>query len=219
MTANHERGAKCTQGGAFRPSPTEFERVIGEGGVVLFPSDTVYGLACDPENAGAIERLYALKGRPADKAAAVMFFDLQAGLNAVAELGPRTRAALQALMPDQVTALIPNPAHRFPLACRTDPETLGLRIVSVPALAGVRIPVLQSSANPSGDADARTVEEVVPAMRAGADLVIDAGELPGVASTVVDLRQYEDSGVWSIVRAGALAEETVASRVSRHSRC
>ena len=74
---------------------SEFEQVIADGGVVLFPSDTVYGLACDPENADAIERLYALKGRPADKSAAVMFFDLEAALRPLPELGPRTQAALR----------------------------------------------------------------------------------------------------------------------------
>lgn len=66
---------------------TEFERVIADGGVALFPSDTVYGLACDPGNEAAIERLYALKGRPADKAAAVMFFDFEAALAAIPSSG------------------------------------------------------------------------------------------------------------------------------------
>ena len=91
MTRNHERGS-------------EFERVITDGGIVLFPSDTVYGLACDPGNAAAIERLYALKGRPADKAAAVMFFNLQAGLQAVPDLGPHTKRALRTLMPGPIAA-------------------------------------------------------------------------------------------------------------------
>jgi L-threonylcarbamoyladenylate synthase len=190
---------------------SEFESVIASGGVVLFPSDTVYGLACDPENADAVERLYALKGRPADKSAAVMFFDLHAGLRAVPEVGHKTHGALHHLMPGSVTALLPNPSHRFPLACRADPDTLGIRIVSVPQLEGVRVPVLQSSANPSGRADARSLSEVAPAMRAGADLVIDGGELPGVASTVIDLRRYERRGAWSIVRPGAVDEATVAA--------
>lgn len=193
---------------------SEFERVISNGGVVLFPSDTVYGLACDPQNQEAIDRLYALKGRPADKAAAVMFFDLHAGLRAFPSLGPKTHAALHKLLPGGITALIPNPAHRFPLTCRADPGTLGLRIVSVPELAGVRLPVLQSSANPSGGADARSLSAVAPAIRAGADLVIDGGELPGIASTVVDLRAYEGSGAWSILRLGAVDEETVAAALN-----
>jgi len=189
---------------------TAFEEVISRGGVVLFPSDTVYGLACDPENAAAIERLYALKGRPAARASAIMFFDLEAALAAVPELGPRTQAALRGLMPGAITALVRNPGRRFPLACGNDPETLGMRVVSVPALAGVRVPVLQSSANPSGGSDARSLSEVAPAMRAGADLVIDGGELPGVSSTVVDLREYEDDGIWSTLRLGAVDGDELA---------
>ena len=70
----------------------DFERVVTGGGVVVFPADTVYGLACDPEDADAVARLYALKGRPPDKPAAVMFFDRDRALAALPELGPRTRA-------------------------------------------------------------------------------------------------------------------------------
>jgi L-threonylcarbamoyladenylate synthase len=187
-----------------------FEQVITGGGVVLFPSDTVYGLACSPDNAAAIARLYRLKGRSPDKAAAVMFFDLDAAMDALPDLGTRTRTALPRLMPGSVTVLVPNPSWRFPLACVSDPDTLGLRVISVPALADVRIPVLQSSANPSGGADARSLSEVAPAMRAGADLVLDGGELPGVASTVIDLRGYE-RGEWSIVRHGAVSDDAVRS--------
>jgi L-threonylcarbamoyladenylate synthase len=192
----------------------EFEQVIAAGGVVVFPSDTVYGLACDPDSAEAIGRLYELKGRAADKAAAVMFFDLDAALAALPELGPRTRAALQVLMPGAITALLPNPEHRFPLASRADPGTLGLRVISVPALAGVRVAVLQSSANPSGAAEARSLSEVAPAMRAGAGLVIDGGELPGIPSTVVDLRDYEGQGTWSVLRRGAVDEDVLAAALA-----
>lgn len=183
---------------------SEFEAVISAGGVVLFPSDTVYGLACDPENEAAIERLYSLKGRPPDKSAAVMFFDLATGLAALGQLGPRTRAALERLMPGGVTVLLRNPDHLFPLACRADPDTLGVRIVDVPLLRGASVAVLQSSANPSGGADARTLAAVAPAMRAGVNLEIDGGELPGRASTVIDLREYEHGHVYSVPRLGAV---------------
>ena len=76
------------------------------------PADTVYGLACDPTSRKAVARLYALKGRPADKPAAVMFFWLERALAALPELGPRTRAALEALLPGAVTLLLPNPLAR-----------------------------------------------------------------------------------------------------------
>ena len=80
-----------------------------------------------------------------------------------------------------MTLLLPNPARRFPLACGEDPETLGVRCRRSSALAGVRWPVLQSSANRAGGPDPRRLEEVPELLRRSADLVIDGGELPGDA--------------------------------------
>jgi len=188
-----------------------FERCIREGGVVLFASDTVYGLACDPLSRVAVERLYALKGRAADKPAAVMFFSLPAALAALPELGARVRAALAALLPGGVTLLLPNPRGRFPLACTSDPGTLGLRVPDLPALADVGVPVLQSSANHAGGPDARRLADVPGPIRDGADLVLDGGTLPGTPSTVIDLRAYEHDGRWTVVRAGALAAAAVGT--------
>jgi L-threonylcarbamoyladenylate synthase len=184
------------------------ECVLG-GGVIVFPADTVYGLGCDPENRAAVERLYEFKGRPPARPAAVMFFSLANALRALPELGERERAALQALLPGPLTLLLPNRNHRFPLACGPDPDTLGLRVPllagPLAALGAARVPLVQSSANLSGEADVRLLADVPASLRAGADLVLDGGELPGTASTVVDLRAYEASGEWSVVRAGLVA--------------
>jgi L-threonylcarbamoyladenylate synthase len=189
-----------------------FERCMSVGGIAVFPADTVYGLACDAGNTGdVIRRLYALKRRPLNKPSAVMFFDLETALTVLSELGERTRAALAQLLPGQVTVLVPNPGQHFPLACGEDPTTLGVRVATVPALAGVRWPVLQSSANLAGGPEARTLDEVPEPLRVEADLVIDGGELPGTPSTVVDLRAYEHDRSWSIVRAGAVSEREVDS--------
>jgi L-threonylcarbamoyladenylate synthase len=81
----------------------------------------------------------------------------------------------------------------------------------VPALADVAVPVLQSSANLAGGPDARRLEDVPEAIRAGADLVLDGGELAGTPSTVVDLRGYEADGTWRIVRQGAVPEAVIRS--------
>ena len=184
---------------------TPFEACVAGGGVVVFPADTVYGLACDPENADAVARLYALKGRPPDKPAAVMFFDRERALAALPELGPRTRGLCERLLPGGVTLLLPS--DRFPLAGGTG--TLGLRVPAGPVLADV--PVLQSSANHAGGPDARRLEDVPQAIRDGADLVLDGGELAGTPSTVVDLTGYEADGEWRIVRAGAVPAEVIAA--------
>jgi L-threonylcarbamoyladenylate synthase len=188
-----------------------FTRVIAAGGVAVFPADTVYGLACDPDSAAAVERLYALKGRAPDKPAAVMFFDRAAALAALPELDARTRAAAEALLPGGVTLLLPNPRGRWPQACGPDPGTLGLRVPDVPLLRAVAVPVLQSSANRSGGADARRLADVPPALREGADLALDGGELPGTPSTVVDLRRLAADGRWAVLREGAVAADAIAT--------
>ena len=175
----------------------------------MFPADTVYGLACDPENGAPVARLYALKGRPPAQPSAVMFFDVAQALDALPELGARTRALLERLLPGGVTLLLPNPVRRFPLACGPDPETLGLRVPDAGALAGVTTPVLQSSANLSGGPDARRLEDVPAAIREGSDLLVDAGELPGTPSTVIDLRRFEGTGAWDVLRSGAVEPDVV----------
>lgn len=196
-----------------------FERCMAVGGVALFPADTVYGLATEPDSREGVRRIYDLKGRPAEKPAAVMFFQIELALAALPELGERTRAALRSLLPGALTLLVANPARRFALACGPEPERLGLRVPELSGplapLAAVRWPVLQTSANRSGEPEARRVEDVGRGIRAGVDLVLDAGELPGTASTVVDLTAYEDSGGWSIVREGAVPAAGIADRLDR----
>jgi L-threonylcarbamoyladenylate synthase len=194
-----------------------FARCIAVGGIAVFPADTVYGLACEPDSKEAVQRLYMLKRRSPDKPAAVMFFALDLALAALPELGPRTTDAARALLPGAVTLLLPNPARRFPLACGADAEVLGVRVPSWPpalaALADVRWPVLQSSANAAGGPDARRLEDVPAYMREHTDLVLDGGELPGTPSTVVDLRTYEVDEDWSVAREGAISATEIAARL------
>jgi L-threonylcarbamoyladenylate synthase len=188
-----------------------FERCLAVGGLAVFPADTVYGLACDPGNRFAVQRLYVLKRRLLDKPSAVMFFDLELALSSLPELGARTRAAVGRLLPGGVTLLLPNPAERFPLACGANATTLGLRVPVVPALAEVRWPALQSSANRAGGPDPRRLQDVPTLLRVACDLLIDGGELPGTPSTVVDLRAYEQTGTWAVVRQGAVGEPELAA--------
>jgi L-threonylcarbamoyladenylate synthase len=190
-----------------------FERCIAVGGVALFPADTVYGLATEPDSREGIDRLYRLKGRRPDRPAAVMFFDAELALEALPELPPETRAAAARLLPGGVTLLVPNRAHRYPLACEPNRDVLGLRVPSLTgALAPLKAmcwPILQSSANRSGEADARRVDDVDEGIRSGVDLILDAGELPGTPSTVVDLTGFQENGRFRIVREGAVPAEQI----------
>ncbi len=181
------------------------------GGVAVLPTDTVYGLACDPLRREAVQRLYKLKGRPPERPAAVMFFTFDAAIEALPELGARERAALEALLPGPLTVLLPNREHRYPLTGGSD--TLGLRVPLLPerlaALCAVEGPVMQSSANLSGGPDTRRLVDIPSALLEGADLAIDGGELPGTASTVLELRDYERTGRWDIVREGPVGEADI----------
>ena len=194
------------------------EECLAGGGVAVFPSDTVYGVCCDPDDEAAARRLYALKGRSMRRASAVMFFSLPAALAALEELTEGERLVLEGLLPGPVTLLLANRAHRFAPACREDPATLGLRVPRLPdslaALGGVRRPVMQSSANLSGEPDARTLAQVPRSLRDGADLVLDGGELPGVRSTVIDLREFDADRRWYLLREGALGRDAVRATLA-----
>ncbi len=130
-----------------------------------------------------------------------MFFDLAAALAALPDLVSARVGALAALLPGPLTVLLRNPERRFPLANRADPETLGLRVVKVPELLGVRTPVLQSSANPSGGADQRTLAAVAPAVRAGVNLEIDGGR--ATRSCLDRCRSARVRGQWYLVDSEA----------------
>jgi L-threonylcarbamoyladenylate synthase len=193
----------------------EFEEVIAGGGIAVFPTDTVYGLGTHPDSVEGAHRLYWIKGRSPDRPAAVLFFDLERALAALPEVGPKTQEALDRLLPGPVTILLPNPATRFPLACGAEPSRLGLRVPKLEErlakLAEVKVPILQSSANPTGEPDPRSLEDVDARIRRGVDIELDAGVLPGTPSTVIDLSAYEESGSFEVLREGALSTEEVGA--------
>ncbi len=102
-----------------------FERCISVGGVALFPADTVYGLATEPDSREGVDRLYRLKGRAAETPAAVMFFDLELALAALPELGPRTREAVERLLPGRAHAAAPEPGAALPAGVRARARAAG----------------------------------------------------------------------------------------------
>jgi L-threonylcarbamoyladenylate synthase len=195
----------------------EFEEVISGGGLAVFPTDTVYGLGTHPDSVEGTHRLYWIKGRSPDRPAAVLFFDLERALAELPEIGLKTQAALERLLPGPITVLLPNPATRFPLACGAEPSRLGLRVPKLgeklAKLGRVSVPILQSSANPTGETDPRSLEEVDPRIRRGVDIELDAGVLPGTPSTVIDLSSYEDEGAFEVLREGALSADAVGAQL------
>jgi L-threonylcarbamoyladenylate synthase len=188
------------------------EECIREGGVAIFPADTLYGLACDPLSEAGVERIHRIKGRDEGRSSAVMYFSPLAMRELLAGLGPRAREAVGALLPGPVTLVLANPDRRFPLACREDPERLGVRLIEGP-LQGMPLPVFQTSANPSGYAAPASFEQIDPEIVEAADLAIDGGELGGSPSTVIDLSEIDRTGDWQVLREGASPVNEIAERL------
>ena len=190
------------------------ERCIASGGVAVFPADGLYGLACDPLDEAAIERIHKIKGRDDGKPSAVLYFSPLAMRELLDDLGPRTAEVAGALLPGPVTLIVPNPDRRYPLACRDDPEKLGVRLIGGP-LTGAMCPIFQTSANLSGE-PAPSVFDEIPSTTIvdAADLAIDGGTLTGLPSTVVDVTEIEEGGEWHVVREGGLSIGDLAARMA-----
>jgi L-threonylcarbamoyladenylate synthase len=189
------------------------ERCVAAGGVAVFPADGLYGLACDPLNRAAIERIHRIKGRDDGKPSAVLYFSPLAMRELVEGLGDRTRAAVGALLPGPVTLVVSNPQRRYPLACREDYERLGLRLIDGP-LAGVMWPLFQTSANRSGEPAPAAFDDVPHSILSAVDVAIDGGALTGSPSTVVDVTALDSGGGWTLLRQGGMPEEELRERLN-----
>ena len=162
-----------------------------------------------PESEEAVARLYELKGRPADRPPAVMFFDLERALAALPELGERTRAALAppAAGPGDAAgaesrAPLPagvRPGARAPRAARAGPRG------PAPGPCSSRAPTARAAPTPAGSRTWTRQSARAWTSRS------TAGELSGIPSTVVDLSLYESDGTHTILREGAVPGEVVAA--------
>lgn len=185
------------------------------GGIAIIATDTVYGLVAPATNKAAIDRLYKLKQRPARIPLALLAAQLETVYAALPGLdGPR-RAAMDAVLPGPYTLVVPDNGNGFRHLRGNSGATLGIRVPELPTRARrvvTRAGLLAStSANLHGGADPPSLEHVDPALVVGVDASVDDGELPGLASTVVDI-----TGARPIVlRAGAVPASVALARLSR----
>ena len=161
------------------------------GRLVVLPTDTVYGLCASPYREAPVRRLYKLKGRDVFQPTALIARDVDMLFECIPELRGRSGTILRALLPGPYTVVAPNPSGRFRWLAGARTETIGVR---VPVLEGAAAEVLErvaavaaTSANLPGEKDPARVDQVPEQILAGCDVIVDAGELPGVPSTVVDI--------------------------------
>jgi tRNA threonylcarbamoyl adenosine modification protein (Sua5/YciO/YrdC/YwlC family) len=172
------------------------------GDLVVLPTDTVYGLCAPAHDLTAVGRIDKLKKRPS-QAIALVAASTEALIDCIPELRAGWQGVLDEVLPGAYTLVLPNPKRRLPRLSPGREETIGVRVPELPeparevlTLFGV---VAASSANHHHAPDPRSIEDVPEEMRAAVAVVIDAGELPGVPSTVIDLTGAEPR----VLREGA----------------
>jgi L-threonylcarbamoyladenylate synthase len=187
---------------------------IRKGKLVVLPTDTVYGVVCTPYRPEPVRALAELKGRSPTQPTAFVAASVDRLFECIPELLGSTAAIVRRLLPGPYTLVVPNPAARFPWLTGDNPDAIGVR---VPDVAGPVAEVLEqvravaaTSANRHGEADPRRLDDVPEELLAAASAVVDAGELPGAPSTVVDLTGDEPR----VLREGAVPAAEALARVA-----
>ena len=186
---------------------TRAAAVIRAGGVIAFPTDTVYGLGCDLLNPAAVARIYAIKGRPAHLPLIAMLADAEQWPRVAVALPDAARALMARWWPGPLTLIVPARAD-LPAQVLGGGASIGIRIPDHPAalalLRAVDCPLATTSANQSGHPAGMTALEVADELGCLLDLILDGGDAPGgIASTVLDCTQQPPV----ILRAGPISRE------------
>ncbi len=178
--------------------------VLGSGGTVVLPTDTVYGLAALPTLEGATRALFELKDRSEEHPLAVLVADLDQALELVSFDQPAVGRWMAELWPGPLTIVLRRSAVAAGLALGGGHDTIGVRCPDHPfvrALAAEVGPIATTSANRSGEPTPIDAAEAAASLVGSADLVVDGGPAGTVASTVVDA----SGDGWSILREGAIS--------------
>src|SRR5688572_20551733 len=185
----------------------EIVAVLRDRGVVLLPTDTVYGLAALPTMPDAVERIFELKGRRATVPIAVLCASAHQALSLA---GPVEGAAAVAaeLWPGPLTLVLPRGAAGDILYLGEPRETIGLRVPDhalLRAITDLAGPIAATSANLTGQPTAATAAEAAISLTGEPDLVVDGGRIEGSASTVIDTT----TDPWTTLRQGPISSARV----------
>ncbi len=191
------------------PVHGDIVRCLKGGGVVVAPTDTVYGLFCNALDAAAVERVCSIKGRDAARAMPVAVAGMREAARLVRDVPPAARRLMERFWPGALTLVLPAvPGLPAPVA----PEgAVGVRSPAhgwlLSLLRDCGAPLVATSANLSGDVQPVSLECVAPAVLEAADFVVDQGPLPaGKPSSVLDLTGPQAR----LLREGVLTREELS---------
>lgn len=185
--------------------------ILNAGGLVAFPTDTVYGIGARAFDEKAVEDIYTAKGRPNEKAIPVLLGDAANLASVAAEIPGMALTLAARFWPGPLTLVVPKHPN-LPDAVSAAP-TVGVRVPNHPAaLALLRLagPMAVTSANLSGQPSPSTAQEVLAQLGGRVALILDGGQTPGgIPSTVVDCTGVEPK----ILREGPLSQAEIFSNL------
>jgi len=192
------------------PDPASLDRAaetLQQGGILAYPTETLYGLGVDPFREDALDRLFRLKGRSTGTPVSVLVRDMEMLQDLVEDVPPRARLVLERFLPGPLTAVL-FARGRLPSRLTGGTGKIGVRISPHPVLSYLferfPHPLTTTSANRTGMAPAVNAGQVRDAFPEGIDCILDAGPAPGgTGSTVADLTGRDPL----ILREGALSRQ------------
>lgn len=180
-------------------------RIMNDGGIVIFPTDTAFGIGCRVDDPQAVERLFRIRRRPAEKATPVLVSSIEMALSYWKQPVPDEVTALtHAHWPGALTIVYPGSTEKIPALVRGGGTTVGLRMpnhpVALSLIKGVGVPILGPSANFHGNPTPFSVDMLDPELVALVDGVLPGTCTAGNVSTVVDCSVKP----WNVLRQGAV---------------
>lgn len=191
----------------------EAARLLGDGGLVALPTETVYGLAARADSDESVAKIYRAKGRPSFNPLIVHVADLK-GAEALAVLDERAERLAAAFWPGALTLVLPlRKGAAIAPAVTAGLPTIALRCPAHPVMraviAAAAVPLAAPSANRSGGVSPSEAAHVVASLGDRIDAVVDGGAcVAGLESTIVALR---DGGAWQVLRPGPVSEDAICA--------
>jgi L-threonylcarbamoyladenylate synthase len=186
---------------------------IRAGEVLGMPTDTFYGLAADPFNLRAVDRVYDIKTRSRHKPLSLLIESVDQAEELSKSLPEEFYALARRFWPGPLTIIV-KAGSRLPLKVTANTGNVALRVpnakIPLAVVAAAAIPITATSANLSGASECTTAQQVREQLNERVNIIVDGGISPrDVASTIIDLS--DDSGRWKIIREGAIPTEEISS--------
>jgi tRNA threonylcarbamoyl adenosine modification protein (Sua5/YciO/YrdC/YwlC family) len=185
---------------------------IRAGEVLGMPTDTFYGLAADPFNLRAVDRVYDIKTRSRHKPLSLLIENVDQAEELAKPLPEEFYALARKFWPGPLTIIV-RAGSRLPLKVTANTGNVALRVpnakIPLAVVSAAAIPITATSANLSGASECTTADQVRMQLHESLSIIVDGGPSPRVvASTIVDLT--DDGDRWRVIREGAIPAEEIS---------